>query len=109
MQMIFSTIRKLGATTKYKGYAFIADSIKFAMNNQNKPLTITKNIYPHIAKKYDTTPINVERDIRTIINICWENNKKAMEEIAGRSLIYKPTNSEFIDMVACYIINLDNR
>ena len=103
MKKIYGIIRKLGVTSKYKGYYFVADAIYFSMESQNKPIRITKDIYPYLAKKYKTTPMNIEHNIRTVINVCWETNKKGMDEIAGYPLTYKPTNSEFIDMVAYYL------
>lgn len=104
MKKIYGIIRKLGVTSKYKGYHYVGDAIYLAMNDQDKPIRITKDIYPYLARKYKTTPMNIEHDIRTVINVCWEMNKKGLEEIAGYSLPYKPTNSEFIDMVAYYLL-----
>ena len=103
MKRIYGTIRKLGATSKYKGYFFVADAIHLAMNFQDKPILITKDIYPYLARKYKTTTMNIEHNIRTVINVCWETNRKGMDEIACYPLNYKPTNSEFIDMVAYYL------
>lgn len=103
MKKIYGIIRKLGVTSKYKGYFFLTDAIHLAMNFQDKPIKITKDIYPYLAQKYKTTPMNIERNVRTVINICWEMNKKGVDEIAGHDLTYKPTNSEFVDMVAYYL------
>ncbi|MGN1142806.1 MAG: sporulation initiation factor Spo0A C-terminal domain-containing protein [Oliverpabstia sp.] len=100
MKKIYGIIRKLGVTSKYKGYFFVADAIELAMNSQGKPILITKDIYPYLARKYKTTPMNIEHNIRTVINVCWETNKAGMDEIAGYPLTSKPTNSEFIDMIA---------
>ena len=100
MKKIYGIIRKLGVTSKYKGNFFVADAIELAMNSQGKPILITKDIYPYLARKYKTTPMNIEHNIRTVINVCWETNKARMDEIAGYPLTYKPTNSEFIDMIA---------
>jgi two-component system response regulator (stage 0 sporulation protein A) len=47
--------------------------------------------------------MNIEHDIRTVVNVCWVTNKEGLDEIAGYSLSYKPTNSEFIDMLAYYL------
>ena len=77
------------------------------MTYQEKPLRITKDIYPNLAKKNKSTPTNVEHDIRTLVNVCWEGNRKFLEEIAGYSLNYKPTNSEFIDMLAYYLREIE--
>lgn len=103
MKKIYGIIRKLGVTSKYKGYFFVADAIHLAMNFHGKPIMITKDIYPYLARKYKTTPMNIEHNIRTVINVCWETNKNGMDEIAGYSLMYRPTNSEFVDMVAYYL------
>ena len=103
MKKIYGIIRKLGVTSKYKGYYYVVDAIHLAMESQDQPIRITKDIYPYLAKKYKTTPMNIEHNIRTVINVCWETNRKGMDEIAGYPLTYKPTNSEFIDMAAYYL------
>lgn len=103
MKKIFGIIRRLGVTSNYKGYFFVADAIQLAMQNQGRPLQITKDIYPVLAKKHNTNPLSIEHNIRTVVNVCWETNRKELAEIAGFPLSYKPTNSEFIDMVAFYL------
>jgi two-component system response regulator (stage 0 sporulation protein A) len=52
--------------------------------------------------------MNIEHDIRTVINVCWITNKDTLEEIAGYPLNYKPTNSEFVDILAYYLKHLDS-
>ena len=103
MREVYHLIRKLGATSKYKEYYFVAEAVKISMEAQERPIKITKDIYPFLAKKFKSTPMNVEHDIRTVINVCWTANKKTMDEIAGYSLNYRPTNSEFVDMLAYYL------
>ena len=93
MREVYGTIRKLGATSKYKGYYFVAEAIRMTMEFQERPMKITKDIYPCLATKYKSTPTNIEHDIRTLINVCWEGNKSFLDEIAGYPLEYKPTNS----------------
>lgn len=66
-------------------------------------MKITKDIYPRLAKKFKSKPSNIEHDIRTIVNVCWENHRERLEQIAGYPLEYRPTNSEFIDMIAFYL------
>ena len=106
MKEIYGIIRKLGITSNYKGYYFVADAIQLAMNAQDVPMKITKDVYPYLASKYKTKTLNVEHNIRTVINVCWETNRKGMAEIAGHPLNYKPTNSDFIDMVAYYLLSV---
>ena len=103
MREVYGTIRKLGATSKYKGYYFVAEAIRMTMEFQERPMKITKDIYPKLAKKFKSKPSNIEHDIRTIVNVCWENHRERLEEIAGYPLEYRPTNSEFVDMIAFYL------
>lgn len=103
MEKAYEIIGKLGITSKYRGYFFVTDAIDLAMNAHDKPIKVTKDIYPYLAKKYKTTPMNIERNVRTVITMCWETNKKGVDEIAGHPLAYRPTNSQFIDMVAYYL------
>lgn len=103
MRKVYRLIRKLGATSKYKGYYFVAEAIRMTMEFQEEPMRITKDIYPVLAKRFKSTPMNVEHDIRTVINVCWLNNRETLEQIAGCNLHYKPTNSEFVDILAYYL------
>lgn len=103
MRDVYRLIRRLGATSKYKGYYFVAEAVKISMECQERPMKITKDIYPRLAKKFKSKPINIEHNIRTVINVCWSVNKEKLDEIAGYSLSYKPTNSEFVDMLAYYL------
>ena len=107
MKKVYGLIRRLGANSKYKGYFFVAEAVKISMGDQYKPLRITKDIYPYLARKYRSTPTNIGHDIRTMVNVCWEGNKKLLDEIAGYPLEYKPTNSEFIDMLAYYLREIE--
>ena len=107
MKNVYGLIRRLGATSKYKVYYFLAEAIKMTMEFQEEPMKITKDIYPRLAKKFRSTPMNVEHDIRTVINVCWITNKEALEKIAGYPLTYKPTYSEFVDILAYYLNQME--
>ena len=103
MSEIYSLIRRLGATSKYKGYYYVTEAVKMAEALQERPMKITKDIYPILARKYKSTPSNVEHNIRTLINLCWMSHRETLEEIAGCTMEDKPTNSEFIDILAYYL------
>lgn len=107
MKKVYGLIRRLGATSKYKGYYFLAEAVKMTMEFQEEPIKITKDIYPCLAKKFRSTPMNVEHDIRTVINVCWTTNRDTLEKIAGYPLNYKPTNSEFVDILAYYLSQME--
>lgn len=98
MSAVYGVIRKLGATSKYKGYYYVVDAVEMAQKIYERPVKVTKDIYPVIARKYKSTPSNVEHNIRTLVNLCWMNHKDTLEEMAD-----KPTNSEFIDILVYYL------
>lgn len=103
MKKIYHIIRTMGVTSKYRGYYFIAEAVLIAARNPGCPLMITKDIYPAVAQKFRVSPCNIEQGIRTAVNICWISNREAMEKIAGGPLAARPTNSDFIDMLAYYL------
>ena len=87
-----------------KGYQYIREGITLVYENPELVGGITKELYPEIAKKYETTVSRVERAIRHAIEVSWNRgNWQLMEEIFGHSVDIdkaKPTNSEFIVTVA---------
>ena len=103
MREIYRLMRQLGVTSKYKGYYFLAEAVKLSVEMQGRPIKITKDIYPTLARKFKSTPVNIEHNIRTVLNLCWSSGKETLNAIAGYSLRYKPTNSEFIDILAYYL------
>lgn len=107
MKKIYKVIRTLGVTTRYKGYYFLADAVTCVMRTPEMPLRVTKDIYPMLAAKFKSKPTNIEHDIRTVINICYTTNREKLEEIFGRELNFRPSNSEFIDIMAFYLMRLE--
>ena len=103
MRKIYGLIRELGATSKYKGYYFVAEAVMLTMAYKEEHTKITKDVYPNLARKFKSSPMNIEHDIRTVVNVCWKSNREKLEKIAGCSLDYRPTNSEFVDMLAYYL------
>ena len=89
------------------GMVGLAEAVNMVMEQKEEQMRITKDIYPGLSKKFKSTPSNIEHDLRTVINVCWKTNKNGMDEIAGYPLKYKPTNSEFIDMIAYYLTEED--
>ena len=97
-------LHELGVPSHIKGYQYIREGILLLYNNPNIIGGITKELYPEIASKYDTSVSRVERAIRHAIEVSWNRGDlDLMEEIFGHSVDYdkaKPTNSEFIVTVA---------
>lgn len=97
-------IHELGVPAHIKGYQYIRSAIMMVVENMDLLNFITKQLYPEIAKAYNTTASRVERAIRHSIEVAWSRGKpEIMNEIFGYTIHTgkgKPTNSEFIAMVA---------
>ena len=101
---ITKILHELGIPSHIKGYQYIRDGVCLIFENPNMIGGITKELYPELASKFDTTVSRVERAIRHAIEVSWNRgNWDLMEEIFGNSVDIdraKPTNSEFIVTVA---------
>ena len=97
-------LHELGMPSHIKGYQYIREGIMMIYNNPDIIGGITKELYPDVASKFDTTVSRVERAIRHAIEVSWNRgNWDLMEEIFGHSVDIdkaKPTNSEFIVTIA---------
>lgn len=97
-------LHELGMPAHIKGYQYIRDGIMMIYNNPDIIGGITKELYPDVASKYNTTVSRVERAIRHAIEVSWNRgNWDLMEEVFGHSVDIdkaKPTNSEFIVTIA---------
>ena len=101
---ITKILHELGVPSHIKGYQYIREGITVLFERPEVIGGITKELYPDIAEKFDTTVSRVERAIRHAIEVSWNRgNWQLMEEIFGHSVDIdkaKPTNSEFIVTVA---------
>jgi two-component system response regulator (stage 0 sporulation protein A) len=97
-------IREIGIPAHIKGYQYIREGIIMSIQDVNMLNYITKLLYPGIAKKYKTTSSSVERAIRHAIEVAWSRGRlEVIEEMFGYTVSAgkgKPTNSEFIALIA---------
>ena len=97
-------IRSLGIGATYRGYRYLSCGISLCLKDENYLLSVSKLLYPQIAQIYCTTSCSVERNIRTVIKVCWDRgNKNYLEELAMHPLDSRPTSGEFIDILVAYI------
>lgn len=101
---ITKVLHELGIPSHIKGYQYIREAIGIIYNRPEIIGGITKELYPELANKFDTTVSRVERAIRHAIEVSWNRgNYYLMEEIFGHSVDIdkaKPTNSEFMVTIA---------
>ena len=97
-------LHELGMPSHIKGYQYIREAILLAVENEDIINAITKTLYPTLAKRFNTTPSRVERAIRHAIEVAWNRGQIEMhDKIFGYTVNSnkgKPTNSEFIAMIA---------
>lgn len=97
-------IHQMGVPAHVKGYQYLRDAIVSVVQEVSLLGAVTKELYPMIAEKYNTTPSRVERAIRHAIELAWDRgNIDFMNRFFGYTINVdrgKPTNSEFIAMVA---------
>lgn len=102
--LVTNIIHEIGVPAHIKGYQYMREAIMMVVCNIDIINQITKQLYPEIAQKYHTTPSRVERAIRHAIEVAWgRGQQEVVESIFGYTVSAakgKPTNSEFIAMVA---------
>jgi len=102
--LVTNLIHEVGVPAHIKGYQYLREAIMMVVNDIEVINQITKSLYPQIAKRFGTTPSRVERAIRHAIEVAWgRGQQEAVENIFGYTISAakgKPTNSEFIAMIA---------
>ncbi len=102
--MVSNIIKLVGVPAHIKGYQFLREAIIWTIDDMGIINAVTKELYPGIAKKYDTTSSRVERAIRHAIEVAWERGDiDTINKLFGYTVHTskgKPTNSEFIAMIA---------
>lgn len=97
-------IHEIGVPAHIKGYVYLRDAIMLAVNDSEILHSVTKVLYPTVAKKHQTTASRVERAIRHAIEVAWGRGKMdTIEDLFGYTINTckgKPTNSEFIALIA---------
>ena len=101
---VTNIIHEIGVPAHIKGYQYLRDAIMMSVNDNEMLNSITKMLYPCIAKRHKTTPSRVERAIRHAIEVAWSRGKMdTIDELFGYTVNNgkgKPTNSEFVALIA---------
>ena len=101
---VTNIIHEIGVPAHIKGYQYLRDAIILSVNDMEMLNSITKILYPTIAKRHQTTSSRVERAIRHAIEVAWSRGKMdTIDALFGYTVSTgkgKPTNSEFIALIA---------
>ena len=102
--MVTAIIHEIGVPAHIKGYQYLREAIILTVENMDVINAVTKVLYPEVAKRFNTTPSRVERAIRHAIEVAWDRGDlETLQSYFGytvNSAKGKPTNSEFIAMIA---------
>jgi len=103
-QDVTDMIHEIGVPAHIKGYQYLREAIMMSVEDQSMISSITKILYPTIAKRFQTTPSRVERAIRHAIEVAWSRGRmETLDSLFGYTIDTgkgKPTNSEFIALIA---------
>lgn len=93
-------IRSLGIGGNYQGYRYVVYAVRLCLEDEDYLLSVSKLLYPEIARTFRTTSCSVERNLRTVVNVCWERgNRDLLEQISLYPLLSRPTTGEFLDIL----------
>jgi len=102
--VVTDIIHEIGVPAHIKGYQYLREAIILTINDMEMINAVTKVLYPEVAKKFKTTPSRVERAIRHAIEVAWDRGDiEVLQKFFGYTVSNikgKPTNSEFIAMIA---------
>lgn len=103
-QDVTDMIHEIGVPAHIKGYQYLREAIMMSVEDPGMISSITKILYPTIAKRFQTTPSRVERAIRHAIEVAWSRGRmETLDALFGYTIDTgkgKPTNSEFIALIA---------
>ncbi|MBQ9648250.1 MAG: sporulation transcription factor Spo0A [Oscillospiraceae bacterium] len=103
-RQVTAVIHEVGVPAHIKGYQYVREAIIIAVQDMDVINAVTKVLYPEVARRYNTTPSRVERAVRHAIEVAWDRGDlETLQRYFGYTVSNtkgKPTNSEFIAMIA---------
>lgn len=102
---IYGLLYRLGVTGNYTGFFHTAYAVALCAEQPDRLLMVTKWLYPEVAKQYGTNWRAVERNIRTISRIIWQENRPLLEELAHRHLEQRPRNTQLLAILTSSLLS----
>lgn len=96
---IYDVLYQLGITANYIGFFHTAYAVWLCAQNPERLQLVTKWLYPDVAERYKTNWKAVERNIRSIIALVWDDNLEQLNELAGYRLIRRPRPAQFLSIL----------
>ena len=97
-------LRSLGVTGNLTGFRYAVHMIELVEKDPSLVTSLTKSLYPDTAKQFHVTAASVERNLRTIVKVCWNRgDRDLLAKVAGIRLTYPPTNGMILDITSNYL------
>ena len=102
-------LRRIGLRATLTGFHYLAYALSLVLQDETYLLHLTTRLYPQIAERFSVSVFNVERCLRTAVNVFWDRgNIRILEDLLGYPIPDKPYAGEFIDMLAGYLRSSGN-
>ena len=98
-KVICHLLYRLGITANYTGFRYTAYAVALCVAQPGRLQLVTKWVYPEVAKRYGTNWKAVERNIRAVSGIAWEQGLSVLEELAGRALPHRSYAAQLLAIV----------
>ncbi|MCI8293899.1 MAG: sporulation protein [Hespellia sp.] len=100
LSKVYHLLYQLGITANYIGFFHTAYAVLLCAEQPEQSLMMTKWLYPEVAKQYGTNWKAVERNIRRVNEIIWNESRPLLEELAHKHLAQKPRNAQLLSILA---------
>jgi hypothetical protein len=104
---ISEILRALGIGRQYLGYNITVKAVRLVLQDENCLFCVKNSIYNPLALQQQCDWRTIERNIRTIVSRAWHVNQPLLIEMAGYHLKREPTVTEFIEMIASYMLRME--
>lgn len=103
MSEIESLLNTLGLSANYAGFGCIAQAVDIARSDPQTLTLVCKRLYPEVARRCDSTPMAVERNIRTAISVLWDASPELLQQLTQFPIRDKPYPAQFIAILADFL------
>lgn len=100
---VYHLLYRLGVTANYTGFFHTAYAVFLCIKQPERLSLVTKWLYPEVAKQYQTSWTAVERNIRTVGDIIWQENRPLLEQLAHRPLEQKPRSAHLLAILSASV------
>lgn len=105
LREIYDLLSRLGVTSNYTGFFHTASALKLCLDSPEALLLVTKQVYPDVAKQYNTNWKAVERNIRTVGGVIWTRSRPLLEQLARRPLAQKPCPAQLLAILSSSLLS----